>query len=122
MATFVDVAGASYPKQFHGEPIQPMEGVSLLPTLRGEELQRTAPLGFEHHGNSALREGKWKIVCDYRANQPTKWELHDMDADRTELKDLAAEQPQKLQELVDKWRKWADRVGVQTWPVIRRAK
>lgn len=70
---------------------------------------RTAPLAWEHHGNSALRDGKWKIVTEYRDNQPTKWELYDMEADRTELHDLAATQPEKLKELADKWQAWADR-------------
>ena len=86
------------------------------------ELRRTAPLGFEHQGKSALRNGKWKIVTAYRAGEPTKWELHDMEADRTELKDLAAEQPQKLNELVAQWQQWADRAGVQPWPVKAKAK
>ncbi|MCX6872228.1 MAG: arylsulfatase [Verrucomicrobia bacterium] len=120
MATCVDVAKTAYPKQFKGESIQPMEGVSLLPACRGEELQRAAPLAWEHHGNSALRDGKWKIVTEYRANQPTKWELYDMDADRTELHDLAAEQPQKLKEMVGKWQAWAERVGVQPWPLEKK--
>lgn len=120
MATCVDVAKAAYPKQFKDQSIQPMEGVSLVPACRGEELQRNAPLAWEHHGNSALRDGKWKIVTGYRANQPTKWELYDMDADRTELHDLATEQPQKLQEMVGKWKAWADRCGVQPWPLEKR--
>ena len=45
-----------------------------------------------------------------------------MDADRTELHDLAATQPEKLKELVDKWQAWADRVGVQPWPFKRGGK
>jgi arylsulfatase A-like enzyme len=83
---------------------------------------RTAPLAWEHHGNSALRDGKWKIVTEYRDNQPTKWELYDMESDRTELHDLAATQPEKLKELLDKWQAWADRVGVQPWPLKRLAR
>jgi len=120
MATFIDAAGATYPQQFRGQPILPMEGVSLIPALQGQELRRTNPLGFEHHGSSALREGRWKIVTAFQANQPTRWELHDMDADRTEQDDLAAKQPEKLNEMVAKWKQWADRVGVQPWPVKPR--
>lgn len=120
MTTFVEVSKATYPKEFKGEKIQPMEGISLLPACRGEELQRSAPLGWEHHGNSALRDGKWKIVTTYRANQPINWELYDMDADRTELNDLADEKPEKLKEMADKWQAWADRVGVVQWPLKRR--
>ncbi len=122
MATCVDVSRASYPKKFKDENIQPLEGVSLVPAFLGRDLPRTAPLAWEHHGNSALRDGKWKIVTEYRDNQPTKWELYDMEADRTELHDLAATQPEKLKELADKWQAWADRVGVQSWPLKRLAR
>ena len=47
---------------------------------------------------------------------PTKWELYDMDADRTELHDLASQHPEKLEEMVRQWQSWAERVGVQPWP------
>ena len=41
---------------------------------------------WEHEGNAAVRIGKWKLVKRY----PRAWELYDMDADRTELNDLAS--------------------------------
>jgi len=122
MTTCVDVAKATYPREHKGERIQPPEGVSLVPALHGSDLQRKAPLGFEHHGNSALRDGKWKIVTEYRKDQTTKWELYDMDADRTEMNDLAAQQPDKLKEMVAKWQQWANRVGVQPWPLKKPPK
>jgi arylsulfatase len=116
MPTFVEAANARYPNSFANHAIQPMEGISLLPAVAGGELKREGPLGFEHHGNLALRDGKWKIVSAYRARQPLKWELYDMAADRTELNDLADRRPDKTQELVNEWQAWADRVGVQPWP------
>jgi arylsulfatase A-like enzyme len=120
MPTFVAAAAAEYPREYAGETIQPMEGVSLLPTLTGKKLDRDAPLGFEHHGNLALREGRWKIVSDYRNDQPTRWELYDMEADRTEQNDLATRQPERLNALVAKWQLWADRVGVRPWPFPKK--
>ena len=85
-----------------------MEGISLIPTLNGKALIRKAPLGFEHHGNLGLRDGKWKIVSMYRGSQPRKWELYDMEADRTELNDLAEKMPEKLRAMVASWQSWAD--------------
>lgn len=116
MATFVDASGAEYPTEVAGNKIQPMEGVSLVPTFSGKSLKRDAPLCFEHHGNLAMRDGRWKIVSAFRRDQPTKWELYDMEADRTELNDLAAKMPMKLNEMTTQWQAWADRVGVQKWP------
>ncbi len=116
MPTVLQAAGGDYPATYSGQPIQPMEGKSLLPLLAGQSIEREAPLGFEHHGNLALRDGRWKIVSAYRRDQPTKWELYDMDADRTELHDLASQHPEKLEEMVRQWQSWAERVGVQPWP------
>jgi arylsulfatase len=120
MPTFVEVAKARYPASFADHTIQPMEGISLMPAIAGDKLTRSQPLGFEHHGNLALREGQWKIVSAYRAERPIKWELYDMDADRTELNNLAEVHPEKMQELAEKWQTWADRVGVQPWPFPMR--
>ena len=119
MPTFVEVAGAAYPEKYDGNDIQPMEGTSLLPTLAGKAITRKAPLGFEHHGNLGLRDGKWKIVSMYHRDQPRKWELYDMEADRTELNDLAQKMPGKLKSMVANWQSWADRIGVQPWPIPR---
>ncbi len=119
MPTFVELGGATYPAEYEGNKIQPMEGVSLVPTLGGKAIKRQAPLGFEHHGNLGLRDGKWKIVSMYRRDQPRTWELYDMEADRTELNDLAKKMPGKLDTMVAAWQAWADRVGVQPWPIPR---
>lgn len=119
MPTFMAAAEAAYPTERDGEAIQPMEGVSLLGTFAGEALERSGPIGFEHHGNLALRDGRWKIVSRYRDGKPTRWELYDMEVDRTELNDLAERDPERLGEMVKDWQAWADRVGVQPWPFPR---
>ena len=51
-----------------------------------------APLFWEHEGNAAVRIGKWKLVRKY----PDAWELYDMEADRTEMHDLAAQHPERV--------------------------
>lgn len=122
MPTFVEAGGATYPDEHAGEKIQPMEGVSILPTFTGKTLERKAPLGFEHHGNVALRDGKWKIVAMHRRDQEPNWELYDMAADRTEQNNLAAKMPDKVKAMNAAWRAWADRVGVQPYPIPRYQK
>ena len=120
MPTFLNGAGATYPKRFNEQEIQPMEGVSLMPLFNGSSIQRDEPLCFEHHGNLALRNGKWKIVSMFRKDKPRKWQLFDMELDRTETNDLSEQHPEKLDELVKLWQNWADRVGVQDWPIKPR--
>ena len=111
MATCVDVAGATYPKEYKGNAILPMEGVSLRPGFSGESLNRAQPIFWEHEGNKAIRDGKWKLVQKWR--EP--WELHDMEADRTEQVDLIKEHPDIAQKLEAQWNAWAKRAFVDDW-------
>ncbi|MBP7950154.1 MAG: arylsulfatase [Verrucomicrobiales bacterium] len=108
MATCVDVSGAAYPKERKGQAIKPMEGTSLRPAFSGGQIPRSQPLFWEHEGNRAVRDGKWKLVA--KANQP--WELYDIDADRTEQHDLASAKPELAVELAKKWDDYAARASV----------
>lgn len=115
LPTCLDLAGIPYPSQRNGAALAPVAGVSLGPALRGEPLG-WRELYFEHQGNAAVRSGKWKLVRAHR--QP--WELYDLEADRTELNDLSRQHPQPVDDLKARWQRWAERVGVQPWPIQRR--
>jgi arylsulfatase A-like enzyme len=108
MATCVDLAGAAYPEEYHGESIKPLEGISLKPALEGKSLDRKNPLCWEHESNRAIRDGKWKLVG--MEDQP--WELYDMEGDRTEMNNLAAKYPRKVDDLAKGWDAWAKRADV----------
>ncbi|HLX62986.1 MAG TPA: arylsulfatase [Planctomycetota bacterium] len=111
MATCVDVAGAAYPAEFNGNKITPLEGKSLRPAFDNKPIERDA-IFWEHEGNRAVRDGKWKLVAKGPGG---KWELYDMEADRTETQDLASSQPGKVEELTAKWEAWARRAHVIPW-------
>ena len=61
-------------------------------------------------GESAECHGKWKLVWDTAA-KPVKWELYDLDADRTEMQDLASANPELVKELTDAYARWAKATG-----------
>lgn len=111
MATCVDVAGTTYPRTYKDREITPLEGKSLLPILQGKTRQGHDAICWEHEGHRAIRQGKWKLVARLRG----KWELYDLDADRTETNDLAAKQPDKVKELTEHYEAWAKRCGVLPW-------
>jgi arylsulfatase len=111
MPTCVEAAGAKYPARHNGEAILPMEGKSLLPAFDGKEIERDA-LYWEHEGNRAMRARKWKLVAK---GPGAKWELYDLDADRTETQNLAGKLPERAKEMATKWETWAKRTGVLPW-------
>jgi arylsulfatase A-like enzyme len=108
MATCLDVAGVEYPGTYQDRQIAPLEGRSLVPIFRGGRRQDHPALFWEHEGNRAVRQGNWKLVSRY----PDAWELYDMEADRTEMTDLAAKYPEKARELLASYAAWARRCGV----------
>ncbi len=107
MPTLCELAGATYPEP----PIQPLEGRSLTPAFAGRELGERE-LAFEHQGARALRSGRWKVVWGKRMPREPTWELYDLEADPCETRDLAAEEPERTEELAARWLAWARRVGV----------
>lgn len=109
MATCLDLAGAQYPKTYHNNTIKPTEGISLLPLIQGKTWKGHNALFFEHEGNRAVRQGDWKLVSEYPANQ---WHLYNIVQDRSETNDLATQNPEKVKALTALYEQWANRIGV----------
>jgi arylsulfatase len=111
MATAVDVSGAEYPTRVRDHAIVPMQGISLAPAFHGAAITRGRPIFFEHEGNRAVRDGRWKLVA--RFERP--WELYDMGVDRSELHDLASAQPDRVAQMAAAWDAWAKASYVDPW-------
>jgi arylsulfatase len=124
MPTFIDAAAGKYPTEYKGNAIQPEEGISLLPLWEGKKVSRKAPLFWEHEGNRAVRDGKWKLVSKYDEEKVKfgPWELYDMNADRSETIDLSAKYPKEVQRLTAAYDAWAARVGVLSKEEIDKKK
>jgi arylsulfatase len=111
MATCLDAGGVEYPQTYKGKAITPLEGKSLRPIFEGKHRAGHEAIYWEHEGNRAVRQGKWKLVSKY----PGRWEMYDLEADRTELNDLAASQPDRVQRMSAMYDAWAARAGVVPW-------
>ena len=103
MPTFIEVSGATYPNQARGQSIQPIEGKSLLPVLTKPVRQLHEYMYWEHENHRAIRFGKWKAVGIIG----NPWELYDLETDRTERRNIAAEQPDLVKKLDKQWNEWA---------------
>ena len=122
MATCVDAGGVRYPKEYKGKPVTPLEGKSLLPVLDGRTRQGHEAVFWEHAGNRAVRAGKYKLVSRSDGANRNQWQLYDLEADRTELKDLSPAMPAKAAELEAKYQAWARKVGAFTPEELRRGR
>ena len=109
--TFMAMAGAKYPKEHKGVKTLPLEGLSLMPVLEGKKFRKERELGWYVFGSNAYRIGRWKLVWGITAK---KWELYDMESDRTETYDLAEKYPKIVKKLSDAWQGWADRSDVSS--------
>ena len=120
IAACLDVANAEYPREYNGNNIIPLEGRSLVPSFENKPIGHEV-LCWEHKGNRAIRHGRWKLVAErqgksyYAKSGP--WELYDVEADRTELNDLAHKYPEKVKQMKAEYNSWAQRCGVQPWPI-----
>ena len=103
-ATILDIAGLEATS---------LRGESLRPLLEGRTRTR-APIFWEHGGNRGVRDGRWKLV----AVRGGPWELYDLVSDRTETRDLASAQPERVRALTELWDAWAAEVGVEPWPWV----
>lgn len=120
MATCLDMAGASYPEEHNGNPVTPLAGKSLLPTIQGQPGPiHTEPIFWEHEGNKAVRIGPYKLVQDWEVDQTDNWELYNLEQDRTEMNDLAAGMPEKVQDMKGLYEEWAQQNGVMDWGEVR---
>lgn len=97
LPTALAVSGAEYEGEI------PLPGVDLVAQLNGD-LSKERTLFFEHQGNRAVRQGKWKLV----AFDDRPWELYDLSIDRIEGSDLSKKFPDRVADLDAAWEKWAD--------------
>lgn len=102
MATCLEIAEVKYPSEFNGRKVNPYSGISLLPVFRDRPRQGHRSLCWATSGCRAVREDAWKLV----SGKTGTWELYDLSVDRTELHDLAAKDPERVQHLEKIFHEW----------------
>ena len=83
---------------------QTLDGIDLASVLTGgEPATRATPIAWEFHGYGgilAIRQGPWKAIRrNVNRATPGLWELYDLSVDPGETTDLAAMNPDKVEEL-----------------------
>ncbi|HRA34554.1 MAG TPA: arylsulfatase [Acidimicrobiales bacterium] len=108
LPTLCDLAGVTRPAERNGLVLQPVNGVSLAPVLRDPDAPHDHGSQYtEMSGHRGFYDGEgWEIVTRHGALTPFgdhEWELYDLCTDRTETRDLAAEQPERVATLAEGW-------------------
>ncbi len=108
MATVIELSKTQYPEKDRQGELEPLQGKSLVPILEGKARAPHDALYFEFANNRAVRIGDMKLV----SFRQSPWELYDLSKDRTELNNLAVEQPGIVKAMGDSWYHWAEQVNL----------
>lgn len=87
-----------------------LDGIDLVEALDNPRLAQQRTLYWRQGKRAALRERNWKLVAPAGHDRQTDWELFDLSKDPSETSNLAVDpgHRQKLEALVEKWRKLND--------------
>jgi arylsulfatase len=110
--TILEAAGVEVPDTYHGVEQQPMEGVAMNYSFDNAAAPNAKQRQYyEMFGNRAIWADGWKAVTLHANRMPwdvnvvlpfdqDKWELYQVSEDFSESRNLAAENPEKLAEMV----------------------
>lgn len=104
LPTLAELAGAALPRKWPDRDLRPVAGVSFADLLRGESRPSRPPLYFIFSSDRGLRDGDWKLAS-YKS---LPWELYNLAEDRTELHNLASQEPDVLRRMAAQWHDLAE--------------
>jgi arylsulfatase A-like enzyme len=114
--TILEAASLPAPKMVNGIEQQSMHGVSMQYSFGDAQSASTHKVQYyEMFGSRAIYAEGWKAVTYHRKGDnynQEQWELYKVDEDFTESKNLAAQNPDKVKELVNLWWKEAEKYNV----------
>ena len=106
LPTACHLAGAPLPSQ--------VDGVNLWPYLRGEKQGDPHEALYWRFGpQKAIRQGDWMLIDwrDFPTRRNSGWELYHLGRDPAQKQNLAAQHPERVQQMAQKWQEW-DRLNV----------
>jgi len=108
--TVYDCLGVEMPDEVKGFTQIPLEGTSFRYSFDDANAPTQKETGFfSMLGSRAIWHKGWKAttvhptIAGWGHYEQDRWELYNTDEDRTEMHDLAAQYPEKVQELIALW-------------------
>ena len=109
MPTILDLAAIEPPSQLDDREVRALQGQSVLELLDGSveaPYAGAAQVGYELFGLKAFFDGDWKILWMPPPFGSGEWELYNLSADPAEMNDLASEQPERLESMIEMWERY----------------
>ncbi len=105
--TLLDIVGVDPPPSVNGVVQQRLEGTSFAATLTDAEVvtDKRAQY-FEMFSHRGIWLDGWKAVAYHAPGTPIDddiWEMYHLDADFNEVHDLAADEPDRLAAMIERW-------------------
>ncbi len=105
--TVLEAIGLKQPRTINGVEQRPFDGGGMLYSFNDAKApSRHETQYFEMIGHRALYHKGWKAVAYHERGMDfdqDKWELYHVDEDFSESNDLAAKEPAKLRDLIERW-------------------
>ena len=95
--------------------LAPLKGESMLALFEGRSSQvhdENFSVGWELFNWRALRQDNWKLLKLEPPFGNGRWQLYDLETDPYETKDLSAERPKKLSNMIGQWQQYVAENGV----------
>ena len=132
MPTLLQVAGVAMPATIAGVEQRSLDGASFAPTFESADAPTRDTQYYEMLGCRAIYHDGWKAVVFHPmmgfaydgVSDPRlpfdddPWELYHVAEDFSESVDLAAEEPERLQMMIDLW--WAEAERNQVLPLTNQ--
>ncbi|MGZ0655286.1 sulfatase-like hydrolase/transferase [Coraliomargarita sp. W4R72] len=125
LPTCLDIAGGTYPTEFRGSKTAPLDGRSLLPIFKGEQMVAPNYLFSNDQGQQAvIYQGRWKLLIEpgwyvHSSKRPgTAYELYDLGTDPAEKKNLAKQYPEMVMRLARVCEEWQAQNGIVDYAEI----
>ncbi len=115
MPTILELAGIEAPTTYAGVEQLPVHGTSLTYAFAQDGPSTRVEQHFEMGGHRALYQDGWKAVTFHHMHTPLEddvWELYHLAEDWSEIDDLAAAQPERVEAMQQRWWELAEQYGV----------
>ncbi len=114
--TILSVCDVAVPETINGVAQMPIHGEDFSYSFEAPDAaSRKRTQYFEMYGHRSIWHQGWKAVTQHEKGsdfETERWELYHLDEDFSEVRDLAAQMPERLGELKERWWAEAGRYGV----------